>query len=98
MSERAFWHSNPEALLVSAAQALEAKTDLARHLGRRWEEVDANLAESLLEVLRALPDARRLRRREDRAILGWVHRLIAEVPDDDPWKVQIQRRLQQLYG
>ena len=55
MSERAFWPSNPDALLTSAAQAVEAKNGLGRFLGRSWDYVDAHLPEVLLVTLERLP-------------------------------------------
>lgn len=91
MSERAFWPSNPDALLTSAAQAVEAKNGLGRFLGRSWDYVDANLAEVLLVTLERLPEAGRLRRESDRMILRWVGRLIEEVAADDPFRPRILR-------
>jgi hypothetical protein len=91
MSERAFWPSNPDALLTSAAQAVEAKNGLGRFLGRSWNYVDAHLAEVLLVTLERLPEAGRLRRESDRMILRWVGRLIEEVPKDDPFRPKILR-------
>ncbi len=95
MDDRAFWYPNPDALIVGAAQALEAKQALAQYLGCRWEDVDAGLSAALLEVLRGMPEPERLRRREDRRLLSWVSRLVAEMPDEDPRKVQVQRRLRE---
>ena len=91
MSERAFWPSNPDALLTSAAQAVEAKNGLGRFLGRSWDYVDAHLAEVLLVTLERLPEAGRLRRESDRMILRWVGRLIDEVPKDDAFRPKILR-------
>lgn len=92
MSERAFWPSNPEALLTSAAQAVEAKSGLGRFLGRSWDYVDSHLPEILLVTLERLPEAGRLRRESDRLILQWVGRLIEEVPKEDPFRPKILRR------
>jgi len=89
MSERAFWPSNPEALLTSAARAVEAKHGLGRFLGRSWDYVDAHLGEVLLVTLERLPEPGRLRRESDRMILRWVGRLIEEVPRDDPFRPKI---------
>ncbi len=99
MSERAFWASNPDALLTSAAQAVEAKNGLGRFLGRSWDYVDAHLAEVLLVTLERLPEAGLLRRESDRMILRWVGRLIDEwvgrlideVANDDPFRPKILR-------
>jgi hypothetical protein len=83
MSERAFWPSNPDALLTSAAQAVEAKNGLGRFLGRSWDV--------LLVTLERLPEVGRLRRESDRMILRWVGRLIEEVPKEDPFRPKILR-------
>ncbi len=91
MNERAFWPSNPDALLTSAAQAVEAKNGLGRFLGRSWDYVDAHLAEVLLVTLERLPEVGRLRRESDRMILRWVGRLIEEVPKEDPFRPKILR-------
>lgn len=91
MSERAFWSSNPDALLSSAARAVEAKNGLGRFLGRSWDYVDENLPEVLLVTLERLPEPGRLRRESDRMILQWVGRLIEEVPKDDPFRPRILR-------
>lgn len=95
MENRVYWYSNPDALIVGAVQALEAKTAIARHLGRGWDEVDAELSSVLLDLLRRMPEAQHLRRREDRTMLRCVVRLIDEMSDDDPRKVQVERRLQE---
>jgi hypothetical protein len=96
MRDRTFWHSDPEALLADAARALEAKQQLARHLGWDWTYVDANLGEVLLSAVRDVPDAERRRRREDRRVIDWVGRLVAEIPEDDPYRDQVLRRLRQV--
>lgn len=95
MQDRTFWHSDPEALLVGAAQALEAKRGLAQRIGRPWTYVDEHLALVLLHVLRDVPDRDERRRREDRRLIEWVSRLVAEIPDDDPYRTQVLRRLRQ---
>lgn len=89
MDDRAFWASNPDALLTSAARAVEAKHGLGRFLGRSWNYVDEHLPEVLLVTLERLPEAGRLRREADRIILRWVGRLIEEVPRDDPFRPKI---------
>lgn len=96
MDDRTFWHSNPDALLVSAAQALEAKRELGAYLGRPWEHVDDHLAEALLELLKEFGGPGRQRRAEDRRRLTWVSRLLPEVPPDDPRREQIRRRLREV--
>ena len=91
MNDRAFWPSNPDALLTSAARAVEAKHGLGRFLGRSWDYVDRHLGEVLLVTLERLPEAGRLRRESDRMIMRWVGRLIEEVPRDDPFRPKILR-------
>ncbi len=96
MSERAFWHSDPEALMANAAQALEAKRALGRVIGRDWTYVDAHLGAVLLEAVRLVPEQTRRRRREDRRLISWISRLIPEIPPDDPYRPQVLRRLKQI--
>jgi len=96
MSERAFWHSDPEALLANAAQALEAKRAIGGLIGRDWTYVDAHLGAVLLEVVRLVPEQTHRRRREDRRLVSWVSRLIPEIPADDPYRPQVLRRLKQI--
>jgi hypothetical protein len=96
MRDRTFWHSDPEALLADAARALEAKQLLARRIGRDWTYVDANLGEVLLSAVREIPDAACRRRQDDRRLVDWVGRLVAEIPDDDPYRDQVLRRLRQV--
>ena len=96
MSERAFWHSDPDALLANAAQALEAKRAIGQLIGRDWSYVDTNLGAVLLEAVRQVPEQAQRRRREDRQLVGWVSRLIAEIPADDPYRPQVLRRLKQV--
>ena len=96
MRERAFWHSDPEALLASAAQAHEAKQALGRMIGRDWSYVDAHLGAVLLETVRLVPERAQRRRRDDRRLVGWVSRLVPEIPSDDPYRPQILRRLKQV--
>lgn len=96
MRDRAFWHSDPEALLADAAQALDAKRHLARRIDRDWSYVDAHLGEVLLHAVRDVPDRSTRRRRDDRRLLDWVGRLVAEIPEDDPYRDQVLRRLRQI--
>ena len=96
MRDRTHWYSDPDALLAAAAQALEAKRQLARRYERDWGYVDANLGEVLLRAVRDIPDREVRRRREDRRVLEWVGRLVAEIPEDDPYREQVLRRLRQV--
>lgn len=96
MRDRTFWYSDPDALLAGAAQALEAKRQLARRIDRDWAYVDANLGEVLLHAVRDVPDRSLRRRREDRRLVDWIGRLVAELADDDPYREQVLRRLQQV--
>ncbi len=96
MRDRTFWYSDPEALLAGAAQALEAKRQLARRIDRDWAYVDANLGEVLFHAVRDVPDRSLRRRREDRRLIDWIGRLVAELADDDPYREQVLRRLQQV--
>jgi len=96
MRDRTFWYSDPDALLAGAAQALEAKRQLARRIDRDWAYVDANLGEVLYHAVRDIPDRSLRRRREDRRLVDWVGRLVAELSDDDPYREQVLRRLQQV--
>lgn len=96
MRDRTFWYSSPEALLAGAAQALEAKRQLGRRIDRDWSYVDANLGEVLLQAVRAVPDRPVRRRREDRRLVDWIGRLVAELSDDDPYRDQVLRRLRQV--
>ena len=96
MHDRTFWHSDPDALLVGAAQALEAKRGLAHRIGRHWTYVDRHLALVLLHAVRDIPDREERRRREDRRLVEWVSRLVAEIPADDPYRTQVFRRLRQV--
>lgn len=96
MTERAFWHSDPEALMANAAQALEAKRAIARIIGRDWMYVDSHLGAVLLEAVRLVPEQAQRRRREDRQLVNWVSRLIPEIPADDPYRPQVLRRLKQI--
>ncbi len=95
MTERAYWHSDPDALIADAAQAMQAKRELAGWLGCSWEQVDSNLGPALLEAVRHLPGRDQQRRREDRKLLGWVSRLVSEIAPDDPYRTQIHRRLRE---
>ena len=96
MNERTFWHSDPDALLANAAQALDAKRAIGQLIGRDWAYVDENLGAVLLEAVRMVPDREQRRRRDDRRLVGWVSRLIPEIPADDPYRPQVLRRLQQV--
>ena len=96
MSERIFWHSDPDALLANAAQALEAKRAIGQLIGCDWTHVDAYLGAVLLEAVRMVPERTHRRRREDRQLVGWVSRLIPEIPSDDPYRPQVLRRLKQV--
>lgn len=96
MSERAFWHSDPEALMANAAQALEAKRAIGRLIGRDWTYVDSHLGAVLLEAVRLVPEQAQRRRREDRRLIAWVSRLIPDIPPDDPYRPQVLRRLKQI--
>lgn len=96
MRDRTFWYSDPDALLAGAAQALEAKRQLARRIDRDWTYVDANLGEVLFHAVRDIPDRSLRRRREDRRLLDWIGRLVAELAEDDPYREQVLRRLQQV--
>lgn len=96
MRDRTFWHSDPEALLADAARALDAKRQLARHIDRDWSYVDTHLGEVLLAAVREVPDAAQRRRRDDRRMIDWVGRLVAEILEDDPYRDQVLRRLRQV--
>ncbi len=96
MSERIFWHSDPDALLANAAQALEAKRAIGNLIGRDWAYVDEHLGAVLLETVRLVPERAQRRRRDDRKLVDWVSRLIAEIPADDPYRPQVLRRLKQV--
>lgn len=96
MRDRTFWYSDPEALLAGAAQALEAKRQLGRRIDRDWSYVDANLGEVLFDAVRDVPDGEVRRRREDRRLVDWIGRLVAELAEDDPYRDQVLRRLQQV--
>ena len=96
MSDRAYWHTDPDALIADAAQALQAKEDLAAWLGCRWEYVDANLGEVLLETVKRLPERQRRRRQGDQKVLKWIARLIGDMSADDPYRTQVLRRLRQI--
>lgn len=96
MRDRTFWYSDPDALLAGAAQALEAKRQLARRIDRDWAYVDANLGEVLFHAVRDVPDRSVRRRREDRRLVDWIGRLVAELADDDPYREQVLRRLKQV--
>lgn len=96
MRDRTFWYSDPEALLAGAAQALDAKRQLGRRIDRDWLYVDANLGEVLLHAVRDVPDRPVRRRREDRRLMDWIGRLVAELADDDPYREQVLRRLRQV--
>jgi hypothetical protein len=96
MSERIFWHSDPDALLANAAQALEAKRAIGHLIGRDWAYVDAHLGAVLFETVRLVPERAQRRRREDRKLVDWISRLIAEIPADDPYRPQVLRRLKQV--
>ena len=96
MSERIFWHSDPDALLADAAQALEAKRAIGNLIGRDWAYVDEHLGAVLLETVRLVPQRAQRRRRDDRKLVDWVGRLIAEIPADDPYRPQVLRRLKQV--
>jgi hypothetical protein len=96
MRDRAFWYSDPEALLAGAAQALDAKRQLGRRIDRDWSYVDANLGEVLFLAVRDVPDRPVRRRREDRRLVDWIGRLVAELADDDPYREQVLRRLRQV--
>lgn len=96
MRDRAFWHSDPEAFLADAAQALDAKRQLARRIGRDWSYVDANLGEVLLAAVRDIPEPPVRRRREDRRLVDWVGRLVAELGEEDPYREQVLRRFRQV--
>lgn len=93
MEERRYWTTDPEGLLAGAAQAVQAKRSLARYLECSWADVDRSLPEALMETLRRMPSRGRLRRREDRALLSCVGRLVPEIRSDDPLRAEIRRRL-----
>lgn len=95
MDERAYWHTKTDALIASAAQALEAKGYLARYFGCSWEYVDENLPEVLVTTLRRLPGPELLRRESDKQILSWVARLVPEVPNDHPQRLSIHKLLRE---
>jgi hypothetical protein len=95
MDERAYWHTKTDALIASAAQALEAKGFLARYFGCGWQYVDENLPEVLIATLRRLPGPDLLRRESDKQILSWVARLIPEVPNDHPLRSSIHEILRE---
>lgn len=90
MDQRAYWHSDPDALIAHAAQALKAKRELGWWMNCSWEYVDAHLGPVLLEAVKRIPERNRRRRREDRRMLGWVSRLVDEVPHDDPSRIELQ--------
>jgi hypothetical protein len=96
MRDRTFWYSDPEGLLAGAAQALEAKRQLARRIDRDWIYVDANLGAVLYHAVRDVPDRTVRRRREDRRLVDWIGRLVAELAEDDPYREQVLRRLRQV--
>lgn len=96
MRDRRFWHSDANALLADAARALEAKRQLAVRIERDWHYVDEHLGEVLLEVVRKIPDRDARRRREDRRVVDWVGRLVAEIPEENPYRDQVLRRLRQI--
>lgn len=96
MNERTFWHSDPDALLANAAQALDAKRAIGQLIGRDWAYVDDNLGAVLLTAVRMVPEREQRRRRDDRRLVSWVSRLIPEIPADDPYRPQVLRRLQQV--
>lgn len=96
MREKAFWHSDLEALLASAAQAHEAKQAIGRIIGHDWTYVDTHLGSVLLEAVRLVPERAQRRRRDDRRLVGWVSRLIPEIAADDPYRPQVLRRLKQV--
>ena len=96
MNERAFWHSDPDALLANAAMALEAKRSIGIMIGRDWSYVDQHLGAVLLDAVRLVPESAHRRRREDRKLVDWVSRLISEIPSDDPYRPQVLRRLKQV--
>lgn len=96
MRDRVYWSSNPDALLAGAAQALEAKLQLARRIDREWTYVDDHLGEVLFRAVRDVPDRQMRRRREDRRLLDWIGRLVAELAEDDPYREQVLRRLRQV--
>ncbi len=96
MRDRRFWHSDPNALLADAARALEAKRQIGIRIARDWRYVDGHLGEVLLDVVREIPDRESRRRREDRRVVDWVGRLVAEIPEEDPYREQVLRRLRQI--
>lgn len=96
MRDRAYWHSDPDAFLADAARALEAKQQLGRMIGRDWDYVDAHLGEVLLHAVREVPDEPGRRRREDRRLIQWISRLVAEIAEEDPYRTQVLRRLRQV--
>lgn len=96
MHDRTFWHSDLDALLADAARAIDAKRQIGRFVGCDWDYVDRNLGEVLLRVVRIIPDQAARRRRDDRRLLDWVGRLVAEIPVDDPYRDQVLRRLRQV--
>lgn len=93
MEERRYWTTDPEGLLAGAAQAVQAKRSLAKYLECSWADIDRSLPEALMETLRRMPARGRLRRREDRALLSCIGRLVPEIPSDDPLRAEIRRRL-----
>jgi hypothetical protein len=96
MSDRAFWHSDPDAFLADAARALEAKQQLGLLVGRDWHYVDEHLGEVLLMAVRQVPDESARRRREDHRLVRWISRLVAEIAEDAPYRTQVLRRLRQV--
>lgn len=96
MGDRTFWHSDLDALLADAARALDAKRQLGRRIDRSWAYVDDNLGKVLHEAVRDIPERDRRRRRDDRRLVNWVGRLVAELPPDDPHREQVLRRLRQV--
>lgn len=93
MDERRYWTTDPDGLLAGAAQAVQAKRAIARYLGCSWDDVDRSLSDALMETLRRMPSRGRLRRREDRALLSSVGRLVPELSGEDPLRAEIRRRL-----
>lgn len=83
-------------MLADAARSLDAKHQLAIQIERDWRYVDRHLGEVLLEIVREIPDRQARRRREDRRLVDWVGRLVAEIPEEDPYREQVLRRLRQI--
>lgn len=93
MADEGFGVTDPDALLVRAAQSHEAKRLLSLFLGYPWEHIDAHLPAILLEAVQRLPERGGLRREKDRVIARSIARLIAEVPHTDPRRSEIRRTL-----